>query len=72
VGETQSKVNNRPDPPPESYYMGHHPHMILMFISLAIPKQALIISALKITLKNWSRYGMMCINPAMVIGGHMS
>ena len=34
----------------------NHHHMILIFISLAIPKQALITSVLKITLKNWSRY----------------
>jgi hypothetical protein len=32
-----------------------HHHMILIFISLAIPKQALITTALKITLKIWSR-----------------
>ncbi len=40
----------------------NHHHMILIFtlalqgISLAIPKQALITSALKITLNSWNRY----------------
>jgi hypothetical protein len=48
-------------------------HLLLYFFNkLAILKQVRTTSALKITLKNWNRYGMMCINPAMAIGGHMS
>jgi len=43
----------------------NHHHMILIFISLLIPKQAFITSVLKITLKNWNRHGRICINPDM-------
>ena len=41
---------------PQHFVVGLFLVLILIFISLAIPKQALITSVLKITLKNWSRY----------------
>ena len=46
----------------------NHHHMILIFISLATPKQALTTSALKTILRSWSKYGMICINPGTAIG----
>jgi len=36
----------------------HQLKMVFIFISLAIPKQALITSALKTILKSWSKHGM--------------
>lgn len=44
-------------------------HMILMFTSRAIPRQAHITNVLKIILKNWNGHGMICMLPGTVSGG---